>query len=765
LEEEVKNWLEKLTVKEKIKLLRGNGYWESFAIDRVGLNKFVMSDGPHGLRHQTNDNDNLGLNKSLPSTCFPTASATACSFDPDLIHEMGAAMAQEAIDQNVDVILGPGVSLKRNPLCGRNFEYFSEDPLLAGRMGKAFIEGVQSKGVGTSLKHFACNNQEKNRLIENSIVDERSLHEIYLKSFEKALEANPWTIMSSYNQINGVYSSENPYLLKYYLREHCHFKGLVVSDWGAICNILPSFQNGLNLEMPGLDKRRAKDLYQEYRKKNFTLEELNEAVTPVLELAYKVKTAKKVPGVSYDDNFKLAEKIEEASAVLLKNEESFYPLSKEEDVLFIGEFAKKPRYQGEGSSNINPYKLDNFHDALTKEKANFFYCDGFTTSSEEVNEELEKEALEEAKHHQKIVFLVGLNPSFESEGYDRSNMSIPMNQLDLIKKVLKVNDNCGFVLVGGSPMELPFEPSAKAILLPYLGGCASGSSLFNLLYGVVNPSGHLAETWPISLSDLNMEYPVHSKTVRYEEGEYIGYRYYHSRGIKVKYPFGYGLSYTNFTYDNFSYDSESRKIKGFVSNVGTRSGSAVLQLYLSAKDQEKSFIQLKDFCKVNLDCGEQKQIEFDCPDSFYEMYDETTHSQRRVNGVFNLVVATSVENPVFEVEVTSVGEVDYVLPSLTPLKDVTIREKEVPPFTINSTLDDIKATKRGQKLLKFINKLVVDMEKKNPSMKKTIDTMLYETPFRFMVLATDGKLTYHKIQGIVDYLNGKTIKGIAKLLS
>ncbi|HOC81111.1 MAG TPA: glycoside hydrolase family 3 C-terminal domain-containing protein, partial [Bacilli bacterium] len=482
--DEIKN----LALSTKLKLLYGDGFWKVRGIDELGLNSFLVADGPHGLRKQVEKGDQLGIMNAIPATCFPTASLVACSFDEELVYKMGQAIAKEALNQHVAVVLGPGVNIKRNPLCGRNFEYYSEDPLLSGKIGAAFINGVQSLGVGTSLKHYAANNQETNRLTINAVIDSRALHEIYLKPFEIAVkEAKPYTIMCSYNRINGIYSSDNSWLLNDILRKKWGYDGLVVTDWGALNDDFLARKSGTDLEMPGIG-RRDKNLMRGIKKGLLNEDDVNVCVNNVYNLHKKVENLNYLQDCDYDKHFDLARQIAAESSVLLKNK-GVLPLKSFENVAVLGAFASFPRYQGTGSSKVNPHKLVSFIQALEEEGIKADYALGFKANDDERDEKLEQEALTLAKQKDLVIIFAGLPDAYESEGFDRSKMSLPASHLSLIKKVLELNKKVVAVLSGGSVMELPFADDVNGILLTYLAGEASGPAVLDVLLGRVNPSG------------------------------------------------------------------------------------------------------------------------------------------------------------------------------------------------------------------------------------------------------------------------------------
>lgn len=614
--------IKEMTLEEKAGMCSGLDFWHLKGVERLGIPSVMVSDGPHGLRKQDDSGDHLGINDSIKAVCFPPACLSACSFDRELIKEMGIQIGKEAQAENLSVMLGPAVNIKRSPLCGRNFEYYSEDPYLSGEMAVACIQGIQSQGVGTSIKHFAANNQEYNRLSCSSEVDERTLREIYFPAFETAVKkAQPKTVMCSYNMINGVYSSENPWLLTDVLRDEWGFKGYVMSDWGAVNERVAGLKAGLELEMPSSNGTGDMEIINAV--KDGTLDEavLDRAVERILNVVFDYIDNRHNEKLELEADHEEAKHIACESMVLLKNEEML-PLKKEEKVAFVGGFFKTPRYQGGGSSHINSFKVDSAWNCLNGEK-NVTYVEGFSAVDDVYDENLAKEACEAAKNADKVVIFAGLPDSFESEGYDRKHMQLPDCQNRLISEIAKVQPNLVVVLHNGSPVEMPWLSYAKAILEAYLGGQAGGSAVAAILYGDVNPSGKLAETFPYKLADnpsyFNFACP---KKVEYHEGLYVGYRYYDKKEMNVAFPFGHGLSYTTFEYSNIRLsadritEKDTVKVSLDIKNTGDVAGKEVVQIYV--KDNtgvcSRPVKELKGFEKVYLEPGETKTVTI-CLDS------------------------------------------------------------------------------------------------------------------------------------------------------
>ena len=550
MKRDLKAILSEMTLEEKAGMCSGKDFWHLKGIERLGIPEVMVSDGPHGLRKQSDKADHLGVNESIPAVCFPTACATACSFDRELLQKLGETLGKECQAEDVSVILGPAVNIKRSPLCGRNFEYFSEDPYLASEMAAAHIKGVQSQNVGTSLKHFAANNQEFRRLTCSSEIEERTLREIYLAAFETAVkEGKPKTVMCSYNRVNGEFASENHKLLTEILRDEWGFDGYVMSDWGAVNDRVKGLEAGMDLEMPGNEGRGDIKILEAVKSGKLKEEVLDTAVERILNIIFQY-VDNCMPGeFNLEEHHEIAEKIAEESIVLLKNEDILPLQISEQKIAFIGEFAEKPRFQGGGSSHINAYKVESAMDAVKGNK-NVVYAQGYSLEEDIVHEELVKEAVRTASESDIAVVFAGLPDSFESEGYDRSHMKMPHCQNILIEEISKVQPNVVVVLHNGSPVEMPWADKVKGILELYLCGQASGRAAVNILTGKVNPSGKLAETFPIKLSDnpSYLNFPGDGQKVEYAEGIFVGYRYYDKKEMEVRYPFGHGLSYTTFDY-------------------------------------------------------------------------------------------------------------------------------------------------------------------------------------------------------------------------
>ena len=648
---DVKNLVSQMTLEEKCSLLSGSDFWHTQPIERLGIPAVMVSDGPHGLRKQDSEADHLGINESIKAVCMPAACATAASFDRELLGKMGEAIGDSCQHEALSVVLGPAVNIKRSPLCGRNFEYFSEDPYLAGEISAAYINGVQSKNVGTSIKHFAANNQEHRRMSSSSNVDERTLREIYFPAFEISVKkAQPWTVMCSYNRINGVYASEDPWLLTEVLRDEWGFEGYVMSDWGAVSTRPAGVKAGLDLEMPSSGGVNDKKVMQAVLTGRLDEKYVDLACERILNINYRyLENAKPETPWDKEADHLLSAKIASECMVLLKNEGGILPLSKEDEIAFIGEFASKPRFQGGGSSHINSFKTTSAVEAAEGLKVT--YTQGYSVARDEATDEMIAEAVAAAKNAKVAVIFAGLPDSYESEGYDREHMRMPACQNKLIEAVAEVNPNTVVVLHNGSPVEMPWLPKVKAVLEAYLGGQAVGLATVQILFGDVNPSGHLAETFPIKLSDnpSYLFYGGEKNDTDYREGIFVGYRYYDRKEMDVLFPFGHGLSYTKFEYTDLWLsapeidDTDTVTATVTVKNVGDRTGKTVVQLYV--RDVESNPIrpvrELKGFEKVELRPGETKQVTFTLDKRAFAYWNQQIHDWHVETGLFEIQVGQS----------------------------------------------------------------------------------------------------------------------------
>ena len=633
MNKQVAEILQTLTLKEKIALCNGADFWHSKAMPEQGVPAITMSDGPHGVRYQSDAGDMLGVNRSQPATCFPTAVTSGATWDPDLLAAEGEAIGQEGLFYGVDVVLGPGVNIKRNPLCGRNFEYFSEDPCLAGAMGAAWVRGAQSTGIGTSLKHFAANNQEYKRFNGNSQVDERTLREIYLPAFETVVkQAQPETVMCSYPRINGVHASDNHWLLTDVLRREWGFQGMVVTDWGALCNRVKAMHAGCDLSMPGGSDYMEDWVEAAVQDGSLPESDVDACAARVIALALKSQTRSKGKPFDREAHHALARRVAENGAVLLKNEDGILPLQAE-DVVLIGEMARTMRYQGSGSSHINPTRLISLCEAWPQAP----FVPGCDTKGN-VTEESLAQAAAAAKSAKVAVVCAGLPDLYESEGFDRETMAMPEGHVRLIETVAAANPNTVVVLFCGSAVETPWIDRVKAVLYMGLPGQAGGEAAAALLTGTANPGGKLTETWPLSYDQVPSRDTFGQKVTRYKEGLYVGYRYYDTAGLPVRYPFGYGLSYTRFAYSDLTV--ENRTVRVAVTNIGDCPGAEVAQLYIAPPrtGPYRPAKELKGFARVYLTPGESRTVDFPLDDRSFAIWSD---GWKVPAGTYTLLVGSS----------------------------------------------------------------------------------------------------------------------------
>lgn len=642
--------ISKMTLEEKALMMSGKNTWQTVDFEKYGIPSMTMSDGPHGLRRQAGAGDHLGLNASLPATCFPTAATVANSWDEELGEEIGAALAEEAATMDVNVILGPGLNIKRSPLCGRNFEYFSEDPYHAGKMAAAYVRGMQSQGGSACPKHFAANSQELRRMANDSVVDERTFREIYTTGFEIAVkEGKAKAIMSAYNEINGVYANENSHLLQEILVDEWGFDGCVISDWGGSNDHALGVQNGSHLEMPGTGKSGMRDIVKAVQAGTLKEEVLDQRLDELLSLIFATHgTTEKAKGTTFDieAHHKLARKAAEESIVLLKNQDNILPLKPGTRVAVIGDFARKPRYQGAGSSLVNPAKepeviLDRIgeYDIVMVS-----YEQGYVRNRPPKMDLLRK-AKEAAKGADVVLFFGGLDEISESEGLDRTHMMMPEAQGMLIDELSTVNENLVVVLSAGSAIEMPWHQYVKGIVHGYLGGQAGASAMLNVLTGKVNPSGRLNETYPIHYEDTPCYhyYPGKERSSEFREALYVGYRYYTTIDKKVRYPFGYGLSYTKFRYYNLKVNEQG--VTFGIENTGDVAGAEVAQLYIGKKSDTvfRPVRELKGFKRVVLAPGEETEVTIPFDDKTFRFFDTRTNTWEIESGEYQIMIGTDAE--------------------------------------------------------------------------------------------------------------------------
>jgi len=638
-----KNIINKMTLEEKASLCVGKDYWNSENIERLDIPSIKMSDGPHGLRVQKEKGDNLGVNKSEVAICFPSSATIANSWDKDIAYKLGKTLGEEAKSENVNIVLGPGVNIKRSPLGGRNFEYFSEDPYLTGIMATQYVKGLQSNNVGACVKHFAVNNQENRRRTINVVVDERTLREIYLKAFEMIVkEAKPWSVMSAYNKLNGEYCTENEVLLNI-LKKEWNFEGIVITDWGAENDRVKGLVAGNELEMPGGRGNGKEEIIQAVKDGKVSEEYLDEIVDRILNIAFKCEKIEH--SYNKEKHHEIAMELAQESIVLLKNENNILPINKRK-IALIGDMAKNPRYQGAGSSTINPYKVENAYDCFIQNEIEVDYAKGYNRIETDEDKELINQAVEVAKNKDVVILFLGLTENYESEGMDRTNLEIPKNQIKLIESIYSVNQNIIVVLSNGAPITMEWKDKAKAIITGYLGGESGAKAMVNCILGKVNPSGKLAETYPIKLEDTPCfnNFPGTEVSVEYKEAIYVGYRYYDKNNIKVLYPFGYGLSYTTFEYSNLNVKNNIVSFK--IKNTGKVKGKEIAQVYVSQCNPTifKPLKELKGFAKVELEPDEEKEVNITLDDSAFQYYNVQNKKWEIESGEYKILVGKSCES-------------------------------------------------------------------------------------------------------------------------
>ena len=750
---DIKALVSELTLEEKAGLCSGADFWHTKAVERLGVPASMVSDGPHGLRKQDQEADHLGVNDSIKAVCFPAASATAASFDKALIEKMGEAVGDSCQHEKLSVVLGPAVNIKRSPLCGRNFEYFSEDPYLTGKMAAAFIHGVQSKNVGVSIKHFAANSQEHRRMSSSSDADERTLREIYFPGFEIPVkEEQPWTVMCSYNRVNGVFASENHWLLTEVLRDEWGFEGYVMSDWGAVSDRVKGVEAGLDLEMPSSGGYNDRKIVEAVRAGKLDEKYVDLAVERILNIVFRyTENAKPETPWDMEADHLLAADIAADCMVLLKNEDGVLPLSREDEVAFIGEFAAKPRFQGGGSSHINCFRTTSALEAAEGLKVT--YARGCSIEADEATDEMIAEAVAAAKKAKTAVVFAGLPDVYESEGYDRSHMRMPECQNALIEAVAAANPNTVVVLHNGSPVEMPWIGCVKGVVEAYLGGQAVGLATVRVLYGDVNPSGRLPETFPKKLSDnpSYLFYGGEGNVTEYREGVFVGYRYYDKKEAEVLFPFGHGLSYTSFAFSDLKLDktemddTDTLNVSVRVKNTGSRAGKTVVQLYVCDKQSTpiRPIRELKGFEKTALAPGEEKEVRFTLDKRAFAYWNTEIHDWHVETGEFFIEIGASSRDIVLAETVTVRSTVE--LPR---------RYDENSIFM--DLLADPKAKEKLRPMLEAMAKAFAPSDNAGEAAQEAISeemnaAMLNYMPLRSMV--SFGSATGEQIEQIIAELN------------
>ena len=796
--------LAQMTLEEKAALLDGADFWHLKGMEKYGIPEIMVCDGPHGLRKKDYEKSGSSLNGSVPAICFPSAATTACSWDPDLLYEMGVALAKKCLKEKVGVLLGPGINMKRSPLCGRNFEYFSEDPVLAGKMAASFINGVQSMGVGTSLKHFCVNSQETRRMTVSEVVDERALREIYLRGFEIAVKhSKPWTVMNSYNKINGVHGSENYHTMTEILRNEWGFDGVVVSDWGAVNNRVDGLKAGNDLEMPSSSGAGTKKIVDAVNAGELDEAVVDERALNILKLIKKAADGTK-DNYEYSDadDQPLARKIAANSMVLMKNTDGILPLSKDKKYAVIGALAKTPRYQGAGSSHIVPTQLDNAYDEMTKLGFSLEYAQGYELKNKKAskNKKHIEEAVALASKCDTVILFIGLTDEYEAEGFDRTHMQLPASHNELLDAVVKANPNVVVVLAGGSPVEMPWNDKVKAILNSYLGGQAGGGAVADILSGDVNPSGKLPETYPITYdcTPAKNNFPGNQATVEHRESIYIGYRYYEKTGSEVRYPFGHGLSYTSFEYSDIRLsaaeidENDKLTVTFKVKNTGSVAGAEIAQLYVADKESTifRPVKELKGFKKVFLEPGEEKEVEITLCRRAFAFWNINTNDWCVESGDFEILVGASSADIRLTADVkvnAAAAEIpdyrqtapiyyDGHVQEVPDEQFATVLGCEIPPtekptdreIDITDSFETCLHTKNGRKMNKLLCTFIPEGFARGIAL---------QTPFRDFISMSGGVFDDTMAEGLCMILDGKkggarkiikripkAIKGIGPLL-
>ena len=778
----IDNLFKSLTPEEKAQLCSGKDFWHLHGVARLGLPSIMVTDGPHGLRKQSGNSDHLGVLDSVPATCFPTASGLAATWNTDLLEKVGVALARECLAQQVSVLLGPGANIKRHALGGRNFEYFSEDPYLTGAMASAWIRGLQGQGVGASLKHYALNNHESGRMVVDVVTDERTLREIYLPGWEACMgEHQPWTVMCAYNKFRGTYLSENEYLLKTILRDEWGFKGVVVTDWGANHKRVDGVKNGQSLEMPASGDANAHKLLAALRDGTLTEEQLDESVRPVVELMAKSADALDPQArVDLEANHDLARLAAEEACVLLKNEHDLLPLSQSQRVLVVGGLAERTRYQGSGSSLINPTKLEQPLDELrVLAGAAVSFAEGYKVSGQE-DAPLCSEAVSMAADAERIVVVVGLTPEYESEGFDRTHMHLPANQLQLIAALEPFHDRTVVVLQNGAPVELPFKDSVAAILEAYLGGQAGASALARLLYGLANPCGKLAETLPLACEDLpsNAWFPGEYRQSQYREGIWVGYRYFDTANKPVAFPFGHGLSYTSFELSDLDITTKSDgsvDVRVRVTNTGQRAGAETVQVYVGQQNPSvpRPARELKAFAKIALEPNASSELHFSLGQRAFAFWCVSESDWVVEADEFRIDVGVSIA----EIRLSEAIHLPSGRPlaardaALTPyfepgplqfddaaferlLGDSIPQPLAVKPFQWNSTLSELRANWLGRLLYTLANRQARKMLGGTDAVSvQMLNAFVNEMPVRALAMMSQGRIKQSLVERLIHATN------------
>ncbi len=796
----IQNMIDAMSLDEKIKIISGKSFWYTHDIKRLNIPAVLLSDGPHGLRKQFNGKDHMGIGSSLPAVSFPTAVNMASSWNTELIEEIGQALGTHCVHEKIAVLLGPGINIKRSPLCGRNFEYFSEDPYISGRIAAAWIKGVQSCGVGASIKHYALNNQETRRMTINVLVDERAMYEIYLSAFEEAVkDEQPYTVMSAYNMVNGQYASENKSLIDSILRKKWGFKGLVVSDWGAVNNRVDGLIAGLDLEMPCSYGAHKKGIKKAIKKGYLTTAILDKSVTRILELVDRVQNQKCCIPFDIEEQHQLARKAAAESIVLLKNKQKTLPLSIDRNFVLIGALAKEMRYQGAGSSRVNPTKLPNLVDTLKERNISFDYAQGYSLCEEDKRQNYLEEAITKAKNHKTVVVVAGLTEDFESEGFDREHINLPPSQNRLIKELSLLNKKIIVILFGGGPVAMPWITKIDALLNAYLPGQAGAEAITDIIFGDANPSGKLAETYPLALEDTPCfnSFACEKYHQPYLESIYVGYRYYDKAKKRVLFPFGYGLSYTKFAYLKMTLssrkitDQDILEVSVTVSNTGMVSGKETVQIYTGMVKSNifREVKKLRDFKKIHLEPGQERKVIFRLRKRDFAYYNFLSKNYKVESGKYMIMAGSSSRHiHLYEtIFIKSVNEDTCIPKAYSEIDDYFFlnrkkhtfnldsfkklytnpfpKENDHKDITINTPVYDMRHHFLGRVIYRIMEKQVIRMTKDDTGIALMIERSLKELPLRSIVLMGQGKISLVMAQGIVDLVNRKYIIGLYRFIA
>lgn len=781
--------IKKMTLEEKCAYLSGKNAWATRSFSDIGVDALYHADGPTGVRKQAGKGDHLGLNESVPATCFPTAATLANSWDVELLERVGEGLGLEAAAEDVNVLLGPGINIKRNPLCGRNFEYYSEDPYLSGKLAAAMIKGIQSNGIAACVKHFAVNSQELRRMSMDAVLDERTLREIYITAFEIAIkEGRPKSIMTSYNMVNGVYANENEHLLKDILKKDIGFEGMVVTDWGASNDHALGVKNGSSLEMPAPGLDSARELLKALKTGKIDESDIDARVDELIEITLSTKNKKKIKDKEklLKDNNKLAREAAVKSIVLLKNEEKILPLDRTKKIAIIGDFAFTPRYQGAGSSMVNATIVDNVQRLIGNDLNIIGMAHGYTRFDKE-DEMQVKEAIELAKQADIVLYFFGLNEASESEGLDRTHLRIPSNQISLMEKLAAVNENIVGIISAGSCIEMPWENNLKAILHGYLFGQAGVGAVFELLTGRYSPSGKLSESIVKKYDDVSNKryYPSKERTSEYRESIFVGYRYFTTANVPVLYPFGYGLSYTEFRYSDIEVDKD--KVSFYIENTGKMAGEETAQLYIGIKNSNifRAKLELKGFKKVSLNPGEKKRLTVYFDDKSFRFYNVATDAFEVESGEYDIYIGSSCMDIRLQSTLYVEGNMkispykknelpSYFEGKVTDIQDSEYRillGRDIPDGSWGGELEINDALCQMYYAKSFIARFAYKMLDKK--LKKSLEggvpdlntLFQFNMPFRAIANMSNGQVSMEMVHSIVKLVNGHFFKGMGGIIS